>query len=166
MKEFEDALLDIGWNNLDSEKNRFKDIDTKAIGIITITGILMTFLAKPENLGNISSFLFVLTALSFLSTILLCVRVIRIRLADALSTNYLIEDLKNMEPKLQIRGIVKTIANAELSLGMACTSKAEELKYAIYALCASIILLIAYTLSTSSLIKSIFHLLFVEIVQL
>ncbi len=47
MVPFEDVLLDIAWKNLDSENNRFKDIDTKAIGIITITGILMTFLTKP-----------------------------------------------------------------------------------------------------------------------
>ncbi len=155
MVEFEDALLDIAWKNLDGENNRFKDIDTKAIGIITITGILMTFLAKPESAGNITSFLLILTALSFLITIFLSVSVIRIRRADALSTNYLIEDLKSMEPKLQIKGVIKTISNAEESLGEVCTSKAKELEYALFALGASIILLISYTLSISPLVKSI-----------
>lgn len=155
MVEFEDALLDIAWKNLDSENNRFKDIDTKAIGIITITGILMTFLVKPESTEDITSFLFILTAFSFLITILLSVRVIRIRRADALSTNYLIEDLKSMESNLQIKGVIKTIANAEESMGEVCTSKAKELEYVVFALGASIILLISYTLSTSPLVKSI-----------
>lgn len=160
MVEFEDAILDIAWKNLDSENNRFKDIDTKAIGIITITGILMTFLVKPENAGFITSFIFMLTAFSFLITILLSVKVIRTRWADGLSTNYLIEDLKSMEPKLQVKGVIKTIANAEESLGEVCTSKAKELECAVYALGVSIILLISYTLSTSSLVKSLFCLLF------
>ena len=160
MVEFEDTLLDIAWKNLDSENNRFKDIDTKAIGIITITGILMTLIVKPENAGPITSFIFILTAFSFLITILLSVRVIRTRWADSLSTNYLIEDLKSMEPKLQVKGVVKTIANAEESLGEVCTCKAKELEYAVYALGASVILLILYTLSTSSLVKSFFYLFF------
>ena len=147
MKDFEDALLDIAWKSLDSENSRFKDIDTKAIGIITIVGILMTFLSKPAKLGCLSTTLFLLTAISFLITILICALVIRVRVLDILSTNYLIEDFKNEKPERQIRGLISTIAKAEGILRDRCNQKANELRHAVFALGISIVLLILYSLS-------------------
>lgn len=148
MKEFEDAMLDVAWKGLDIENNRFKDIDTKAIGIITITGILMTFLAKPTDSGVITTILFVLTAIFFLGAILLSVLVIRVRKGDSVSTNILINGLKEEIPEHQIRGIISTIAEAEDKLGEVCDTKAYELSLAVYALGAGVILLIFYSLSS------------------
>ena len=49
MKDFEEALLEIGWSNLSTENKRYKDIETKAIGIITICGIFVTLLLKAQT---------------------------------------------------------------------------------------------------------------------
>jgi len=149
MVEFEAALLDIAWKNLDGENNRFKDIDTKAIGIITITGIVMTFLSKPASLSIISTIFFILASLSFLVTIFLSVLVIRVRKAKSLSTRYLIEDFKDEKPERQIRGMIGTIAENEKNLRSVCNDKAEELTWAVYALGVSIVLLILYSISVS-----------------
>lgn len=99
MIEFEDAMIDVAWKKLDIENNRFKDIDTKAIGIITITGILMTFLAKPIDSGLVTSALFILTALLLLAAILLSVSVIRVRKGESVSTKILINGLKKEKPE-------------------------------------------------------------------
>ena len=144
---FEDALLDIAWKNLDSENDRFKDIDAKAIGIITVTGIIMTFLTNPTITGGTSAILFTLASLSFLGTILLSIIVIRVRKAETLSTKYLIEDFKDETSGRQIKGLVGTIAETEKNLRSVCNNKAEELTYAVYALGVSIILLIFYSIS-------------------
>lgn len=146
MIKFEDALLDIGWKNLDSENKRFKDIDAKAIGVITITGILMTFISRMDNPSAMSTVLFILTLISFLGTILFSVKTIKVRGGEALSTDYLIQDLKNEKPERQIRGMIATIAAAENNQIKICNEKAEDLSYAVYGLGISIILLILYSL--------------------
>lgn len=93
--DFDKAMLDLACKNIETEENRFKDIDTKAIGIITITGALMVFLGKPpaqpSASGNISYVFFALTGLSFLATIFLCILVIRTRSILLLSTKGLIK---------------------------------------------------------------------------
>lgn len=127
MIEFEDAMIDVAWKKLDIENNRFKDIDTKAIGVITITGILMTFLVKPTDSGIVTSTLFILTALLFLAAILLSVFVIRVRKGESVSTKILINGLKKEKQENQIRGIISTIADAEDKLGDVCDTKAYEL---------------------------------------
>ena len=148
MMEFEDAMIDVVWKKLDIENNRFKDIDTKAIGVITIIGILMTFLAKPTDSGFITSTLFISTALIFLEAILLSVSVIRVRKGEGVSTKILISGLKKEKPENQIRGIISTIADAEDKLGDVCDNKAYELSLAVYTLGAGIISLIFYSLFT------------------
>lgn len=148
MKEFEDAMLDIAWKNLDSENNRFRDIDTKTIGVITITGILMTFLSIPEDVGSMSMYLFFLTIISFFVTILLSVLAIKVRRADLLVTKYLIEDFKDVEPREhQIRGITTTIAESQYSICKANAKKANNLKYAVITLSIGVVLLISYSFS-------------------
>ena len=148
MKEFEDVMLDIAWKNLDSENNRFRDIDTKTIGVITITGILMTFLPIPEDVCSISVYLFFLTIISFFVTILLSVLAIKVRRADILVTKYLIEDFKDVEPcEHQIRGVTTTIAESQYSICKANAKKANNLKYAVITLSISVVLLIFYSFS-------------------
>lgn len=144
MKDFDDAMLDIAWKNLEIEEKRYKDIDTKAIGLITISGILMTFLAKSTEGFNI---LFFLTALSFMATVLFSALVIRVRYSRSLSTKLLIQDFRNEAPERQIRGIIGTIAAAEDALSDICDRKANELRYSVFALCFSITFLIIYSLS-------------------
>lgn len=147
MKEFDECLLGIVSRNIESEKKRMNDIDTKAIGIITIVGILVVFLSKPENLGRLSATLFLLTTLSFLITILLCVLVIRVRWFDIISTNYLMEDLGNESPERQIGGLIGTSAKVEESISDKCNQKANVLRYAVFALGTSVVILILYSLS-------------------
>ncbi|NJD52908.1 MAG: hypothetical protein FIB07_08590 [Candidatus Methanoperedens sp.] len=147
MKDFEDALLIVACKNLESEANRFKDIDTKVLGIITITGILITFLMKSADSGKISTIIFLLTALSFLVTILFCVFTIKTRYTEAVSTSNLVNDIKNREKEHQLKGIIDTIAVSENTLRMAANSKAKDLRHAIYALGFSVFLLILYSLS-------------------
>lgn len=145
---FDDALLDIAWKNLDSHYVRFKDVDTKAVGIITITGILVTFMSKPVHSDYLSSILFMLTSLFFLMTILLCVGVIATRKYEAVSTDHLIDELAGEPDEKQIRRLIGTIAAAESDVCMAANSKAKVLRFAIFSLGFSLILLIIYSLST------------------
>lgn len=148
MIDFDKALLDAAWKNLETHKIRFKDIDTKAIGIITITGILITFLSKPVNNSCISISLYLITLISFLITILLCLGVIMVREHEALSTNNLINELSDEVEKIKIKRIIGTIGATEKSMCEATKSKAECLKFAICGLGFSIILSIIYSLST------------------
>ncbi len=149
MKEFEDAMLDIGWKNLDSEYDFFKDMDTKAIGIITITGILITFLPKPTVPNSISSLLFYLTTVSFMVTIFLCILVIRSRNVKGLLTKDIIEQLRDETPEKKIQRTIDTLSDLQDSLYNEGTKpKSKELKWAIRALGLSVFLLIIYSIST------------------
>lgn len=146
MNDFEDSMLDIAWKNLESENKRFKDIDAKAIGIITIIGILIAFLGTPKLTGYISTIFFISTSILFLITIFFSVKTISVREAEAISTKYLIDDLFDKEVGHQIRGIITTIAATEDDVSEVCDNKAEDLTYAVYFLGSSIILLTLYVL--------------------
>lgn len=148
--EFEDALLEIGWKNLDKEDKRFRDIENKAFAVITISGILMTFLVRLE--GS-SEALFMLTSLFFLVTVALSVLALWTRGYDTVSTRSLIEDLKDKEKKLQIRGIISTIAKSEESLRSLCDAKVKWLRLSVYGLSLSVALLILYSASVFLQVK-------------
>lgn len=146
MKGFEDALLDIAWNNLESEGARYKDIDNKAIGIITITGILMTFIIGSSDTTPPSRLLTV-ASIFFLVTIILSIMAMRVRRIEALSTQLLIEDLRGKTHTRQIRGILGTIAAIETNMRSVGKSKTECLKYSVYALGTSVVLIILDSLT-------------------
>jgi len=146
MDEFEGTLIEIAWKKLDSENNRFRDIDTKAIAIITITGVLITLIPKYDNMGGFQKILLILTAVSFFTTIFLCILVLRTRKSEVISIKYLIEDFKNENKENQIRGLISTIAESERSLCKVCNNKANELNYAVIEFGISVILLVLYSL--------------------
>lgn len=146
MKEFDDAMLDIGWKNLENQYNRFKDIDTKAIGVITITGILITFLAKPATNDCLTKTLFILTMVSFLVTIILSILVIRTRKYETVSTWNLIKELSAEKKEDQISRTVGTIADKEQKICDVANTKANDLKWAIYCFGFSVIMLIFYSI--------------------
>ncbi len=146
MKEFEDVLLDIGWKNLESHYNRFKDIDAKAIGVITITGILITFLTKPATNDCLTKTLFILTMVSFLITIILSILVIRTRKYETVSTKNLIKELSEEKKEDQISRTVGTIADKEQEICDVANTKAKDLRWAIYGLGFSVIMLIFYSI--------------------
>jgi hypothetical protein len=79
---------------------------------------------------------------------LLCGLTIKVRKIEHLSTDFLMEDLKNENPERQIGGLIGTSASVEKSLSDTCDQKANNLRYAVYALGASIVLLISYSLLT------------------
>ena len=144
MKDFDKALLDIGWKNLDIEYKRIKDLDTKATGIITITGILITFLIKPQDVvGNL--ILFKLALASFFITILLSIVVIRNRKYEGNSTLKLISELEDEDSERQIGGIIGRNAKTECDLCIIANDKAKELRWAIRFLAFSILLLIIHS---------------------
>lgn len=130
MKDFEDALLDIAWKNLDAENQRYKDIDTKATGIITICALLVSILVGFRGEGG-SSLLFILTVIAFLITVFLSVIAIRTRYAKALSTNKLIDKILQETDGHPKRIMIGTIANTEHKLREVCNKKADELTYSI-----------------------------------
>lgn len=146
MKGFEDALLDIAWNNLENESTRHKDIDNKAIGIITITGILMAFIIGSDD-ATPPSLLLAAVSISILVTIALGIMAMRVRETDTPSTKYLIEDLKDENSERQIKGIIGTIAAAEANQREVGNAKAKWLKYSVYALGASVALIILDSLT-------------------
>lgn len=149
MNEFEDTLLDINRDNLNSIAKKHNDIDTKAIGIITISGFLISFLlGSVTSESCISSILFVLTSLSFLLTVFFSILILKPREAHEPSTLNLITDLKDEDEDVQISRILQTHAEIENELQDVCTGKASELDKAIVGLGFSVILLIIYTIFT------------------
>ena len=148
MKDFENILLEVSKTNLDAENKRFKDIDTKAISIITICGILTTLLINfGEIQSTISKILFFITALSFLFTVILSISIIKPRKVKSLSTQMLIDFYKYKSDEAQITGIIKTAANAENILMDTNDAKAKELNKSVYTLGISVILMLFYALS-------------------
>jgi Ca2+/Na+ antiporter len=150
MEEFEAALLNISENNLNATYKKHNDIDNKAIGIITISGLLITFLTSSftSRKSCASSILLFLTLLLFLITVYFCVVVLKPRKAHEPSTLKLIEQLKNEEKKVQISRILQTHAEIEDELQNICTDKASELHKAVTTLGISVILLILYNIIT------------------
>ena len=148
MNDFEDKLLEVSWNNLNIENKRFKDIDTKAISIITICGILTTLLINFGISDNtLSQAIFILTALSFLVTVILSISIIKPREVKSLSTKILIDFFKDKPLEEQVTGIIATAADAEDVLMDTNDLKAQELNKSVKLLGVSVILLIVYSLT-------------------
>lgn len=137
--EFDYKLLDIALNNYKEQYSRFKDIDTKAIGIITITGILITFLRTSVCVQTIFH---VIISISFLITILFCILAIRTRRYESLSVYKIINEISTEYNEENTKRIISTVAKSEKSICGVANEKAIMLRYAIYTLAISIILLI------------------------
>lgn len=95
--DFDETMLDIAWKNLDTENQRHSDLDNKAIGLITITGILITFLlgsVDPTSGVTGSKILFVLVSISFLITVFISVSVLQLKIVEVLSSGNLLRELE------------------------------------------------------------------------
>lgn len=149
MKDFKDSMLEISQNNLNRYYQLYKDLDNKAIGLITITGILITFLSNFAKLEYcLTKILFCFIVFFLFITMFFSILAIRTRLANVLSTNYLIEDFgSETDSDTQIKGLIQTIGDAEDELDDVCSAKATEIQYAVYSLGISIIFIIFYTIS-------------------
>ncbi|MCQ1534810.1 hypothetical protein FTO70_03710 [Methanosarcina sp. KYL-1] len=152
MKDFEDAMLEVAWNNLDTVIKRFYSLDNKSAGIITISGIFFSLL---EGIGNgenlISNVLFLVTGISFIVTIILAILALRTMEIGDVSTNNLLKELNNDDEKEKIMRIVATMGNAEDLWRERSTKKAAKIGMAIYALGLSVLLMIATILSQADL---------------
>lgn len=153
MKEFENTLLDISCNNINAVAKKHNDIDNKAIGIITISGILISFLASSLSSEAtldicLLTIFFILTTLSFLTTVFLSILVLKPREASEVSTLNFINELRNEKKEHQIRRIIETSAEIEDELQDICRKKALGLSKAITALGISVMILIIYTILT------------------
>lgn len=145
MKDFEDAMLDVAWNNLDAMVKRYSASDTKAFGIISLCGIFVSFMIAIVLNGNMVPFtmgLFLLTAITFIFSVIFCIASIYPRKINDLSTDKLIDDLFNKKPEHQIRGIITTIGGVEDSWRKVCAKKALWLIRASYALGIGVLTLI------------------------
>lgn len=154
-KSFDEILIELSWKILENHYNRFKDIDTKAIGVITISGVLITFLTRTSSNSNcLSTTFFILTMVSFLITILLGINVVKTRNYEGIPTESLIKLSESMEYKKeeQIGITLGTIAATEKTMRDAANTKADDLKVSIYGLGFSIIMLIIYSMLSHSLI--------------
>lgn len=151
MKDFEDVLLDTAWKKMDIQYNRFRDIENRAMiimtGIITVIGILMVLLTSHTISGIVPTIFFILASLSFLVTILFCISVLKRRAFPVISTILLIDSLKNEKKERQIKGIVVTLANVERAFSEVTNTKEAQLGYAISGLGIGIILVILHILS-------------------
>lgn len=142
-KEFDYKLLDVALKNYDNQYSRFKDIDNKAIGIITIIGILITFLKiRPIDNGHIPTTLLMIPMVLFLIAVLLCIWTIKTRKYEAVSTTNIINEISIEYNKENIKRIINTVAVAEKTVCEVSNYKAKLLRYAICILGLGIILLI------------------------
>lgn len=148
MKDFEDAMLDIAWENLKYEMDRFKNINTKGLALITINGTLVSLLVGTMDNVNAGCTLFYMMSMAFLIiAISICIVSIHSARIDTLSTQNLITDLNGKENSFQIRGMVATIAKAETSFKTASQKKSIFLNYAIYSLSFGVLSLIVYLIT-------------------
>ncbi len=145
MKEFEDAMLNLAWENLKYEMDRFKNINTKGLALITINGTLVSLLVGTMDSVNTGCTLFYIMAMVFLIVAIgLCIVSIRSAKIDTLSIQNIIDTFNGHGNDDQIRGIVGTIAASETSFKKASEAKSVWLDYAIYSLSFGILSLIIY----------------------
>ena len=148
MKEFDKSLLDIGWKNLESQEKKYTELDTKAMGIISISGIIITFITKPATDSSCFSIsLYILTSLAFFTTILFSIWAIRTRKYKGLLTNNLIYELGTEPEERQIGGIIGSIAQTQENLYETTRRKVIDIRHTVYIFGISILLLIIYSLS-------------------
>lgn len=138
MKDFNDALLDISWNNFQFQYSRFRDIDTKAIAIITISGILIALLPSKISGNFLSNTFLIATFFLFVETIFLSIKAFTIRKYKVTNTRNVINDFRNKTHDRQIGGIIGSLADSEESVCYVNNKKVIELKKAIYLLASSI----------------------------
>lgn len=149
MKDFEDAMLDLSWKILDDENKRYRDIDNKAIGTITITGILISFLlAFSDTIASEHHIFYYLAILLFLVTVLFSIIALIPREIEALSTKKLIKDFKGNTQQSQITGIIATTGKVEKRLRKVCNDKAIMLLISVIALGLGVMSLIFYSCSS------------------
>ena len=123
MKEFEDAMLDLSWNLFDAETKRHEALDTKAIGIISISGILITFLLGFVKIDDYQQVVF-LTVGSFLISVIFSILVLIPREAHLLSVTELVDMFDGTKQDIQITGIVATTWKTGKTLRNVCNKKA------------------------------------------
>lgn len=151
--DFDDAMLEVAWKNLEIQTNKYKDMDSKAIAITTITGVLVSFLIKSDTVfklksdSQISLILFLLTVFSFLLTVLFSILVMRVRYGKILSSKLLLEELYNKKDEYRVKKVIGTIAEIEDDIRKKCDKKGDELSRAVITLGISVILLILYSIS-------------------
>ena len=138
MKDFNDALLYISWNNFQFQYSRFKDIDTKAIAVITISGILIALLPSKISGNFLSSTFLIATFFLVLETIFYSIKAFTIMKYKVMFTKNLINDFRDKKPERQIGGIIGSIADSEESVCYVNDKKVIELKKAIYLLASSV----------------------------
>ena len=148
MKDFKDAMLDLSWKILDEENKRYRDIDSKAIGTITIAGIFISFLlAFSDTIVSNHPIFYYLAIFFFLIAVLFSIIVLIPREIEALSTKKLIKDFKDNTPDSQITGIIATTGKVEKRLRNVCNDKAIMLVISVIALGVGVIFLIFYSFS-------------------
>lgn len=159
MEDFKSLILNISQKNLENQDKRYKDMDNKAISIITITGVLTSFLVGSGSLMNsinagspessLSQYLYALTALSFLVTVLLSIWVIKVRLVKMFHTKLLLNMLNEKNPTESniMEFIIPFFTETEADLFESCNKKGKILSYSVYFLGFSVVLLICYSIS-------------------
>lgn len=141
MKDFEDAMLDVSWNIFDTEIRRHEALDTKAIGIISIAGILITFLIGFVKIEDYKQVLF-LTIFSFLISVTFSILVLIPRGTHLLSFKELVDKFEGTTQEIQITGIASTTWKTGKSLRNICNTKALLLFISIIFLGSGVILLL------------------------
>lgn len=141
MKEFEDAMLEVSWNIFDGELRRHEALDTKAIGIITIVGILITFLIGFVKVEDYKNVLF-LTIFSFLISVIFSILVLIPRGTHLLSFKELKDKFEGTPQDVQITGIAQTTWKTGQDLRKMCNTKALLLFISVIFLGSGVILLL------------------------
>jgi hypothetical protein len=145
MKDFEDTLMALTMFNIGTANKKHNDIDNKAIGVITISGLLISFLLGFSQAGgSISTILFIIALFSFMLTIWLSIGVLRPRKSHDLSTLCCINEIEDDDP-YKVNHVIGAAAEIEDEIQNICTSKAGGLWNSIRGLTLSVGLLIIYT---------------------
>lgn len=150
MKEFEDAVLEISWNNLQSEQNRYKDSDAKAVNLITIAGILTTLLIGfGTKSGYFGRIMFILSVMLLFLTVMFSAVSMASRKMEVLSTQCLIDGLEHADIENQVPGIIATVAVVESGLRKVNGEKAKWVQLAIISLSIAVASMLIYSLFLS-----------------
>lgn len=146
MKDFEDALLEISWNNFSTENQRYKDMDTKAAGIITICGVLATLLIGFGSVDGITeSNIYFAAVFALLLAAAFAVYVLKPIEVDGFRTQNIIDDITKAKRGEHISGIIATVSKCESSLIEANNTKALRITLSVYSLAVAVMLILIYS---------------------
>jgi hypothetical protein len=153
MSSFEEMVVDLAWKNLEIQIKRFHAIETKTIGLMTLTGVLITIMFSSAT--KVSGFsgnkiFFALACSLFLVSIICSLYVFEHIKTNPLSILPIVLNYGSDHPSIQAERIVIALRDIEEKQTAVCDEKENKFKAAVSFFSTGIMAMIVYIISTST----------------